>query len=72
MATEMNTDDTRQACRNLRTKIFYVSGGKTLDDITESSATSQYWCLKTMMIVGPEGMLAHPENCISGCDCYDC
>ncbi|HZS47840.1 MAG TPA: hypothetical protein VFC63_22410 [Blastocatellia bacterium] len=72
MASETIQNEDMLPCSHLRTKMFYISGGRTLEETTESGPTSQYWCLKTMMVVGPEGKLATPENCVSGCGCYNC
>jgi len=72
MASETTLNEEMLPCSNLRTKMFYISGGRTPEETTESGATSQYWCLKTMTVVGPEGWLAKPENCVSGCGCYNC
>lgn len=40
-------------------------------DISRSSSTAQYWCLKTMRPDGPDGALALPEDCIDERVCFE-
>jgi hypothetical protein len=58
-------------CRHLRTKSWYVPDSYAERDISRSSSTAQYWCLKTMRPDGPDGALALPEVCTEGRGCFE-
>jgi hypothetical protein len=58
-------------CRHLRTKTWYVPDSFAERDISRSSPTAQYWCLKTMRADGPDGALALPEDCTDERVCFD-
>ena len=58
-------------CRHLRTKTWYVPDSYTERDISRSSSTAQYWCLKTMRPDGPDGALALPEDCTDERACFE-
>jgi hypothetical protein len=58
-------------CRHLRTKTWYVPDSYTGRDISRSSSTAQYWCLKTMRPDGPDGALASPEDCTDERACFE-
>ena len=68
-------DGTRQPdpllCRHLRTKTWYVPDSYTERDISRSSSSAQYWCLKTMRPDGPDGVLALPEDCTDERACFE-
>ena len=58
-------------CRHLRTKTWYVPDSYTERDISRSSSTAQYWCLKTMRPDGPDGAMALPEDCTDERACFE-
>src|SRR6266702_2972419 len=58
-------------CHHLRTKTWYVPDSYTERDLTRSSSTAQYWCLKTMRPDGPDGALALPEDCTDERACFE-
>jgi len=58
-------------CRHLRTKTWYVPDSFAERDISRSSSTAQYWCLKTMRADGPDGALALPEDCTDERVCFE-
>jgi len=58
-------------CRHLRTKTWYVPDSYAERDVTRSSSTAQYWCLKTMRSDGPDGALALAEDCVEGRGCFE-
>src|SRR6185503_8254406 len=58
-------------CRHLRTKTWYVPDSYTERDVSRSSSTAQYWCLKTMRSDGPDGALALPEDCTDERACFE-
>ncbi len=58
-------------CRYLRTKTWYVPDSYAERDVSRSSSTAQYWCLKTMRSDGPDGALALAEDCVGGRGCFE-
>ena len=58
-------------CRHLRTKTWYVPDSYAERDVSQSSSTAQYWCLKTMRSDGPDGALALAEDCVEGRGCFE-
>jgi hypothetical protein len=58
-------------CRYLRTKTWYVPDSYAERDVSRSSSTAQYWCLKTMRSDGPDGALALAEDCVEGRGCFE-
>lgn len=58
-------------CRHLRTKTWYVPDSYAERDVSRSSSTAQYWCLKTMRSDGPDGALALAEDCVEGRACFE-
>jgi hypothetical protein len=58
-------------CRHLRTKTWYVPDSFTERDISRSSSTAQYWCLRTMRPAGPDGALVLPEDCTVERGCFE-
>ena len=57
-------------CTNLRTKRYYLSDEPPATYLAQDSATTGYWCLRTMGNFGPDGDYACPETCGSGRPCY--
>jgi hypothetical protein len=58
-------------CRHLRTKTMYVPDSYAERDISRSSSTQQFWCLRTLRPDGPDGDLALPEVCLKGRGCFE-
>jgi len=58
-------------CRHMRTKSFYVPDSFAERDVSRSSPTAQYWCLKTMRSAGPDGALVLPEDCTDDRGCFE-
>lgn len=58
-------------CRHLRTKTWYVPDSHAERDVSRSSATTQYWCLKTMRSDGPDGAPALAEDCTDERSCFE-
>jgi hypothetical protein len=58
-------------CRHLRTKTHYVPDSYEERDVSRSSSTAIFWCLKTMRSDGPDGALALPEDCVEGRGCWE-
>ena len=58
-------------CKHLKTKSSFVPNQNNSDEWrTNKSATSQYWCGKTMGITGPDGELVMPEDCQDHRKCF--
>ena len=58
-------------CRHLRSKTWYVPDSFADRDVSRSTSTAQYWCLKTMRSAGPDGALALPEDCTDERGCFE-
>ena len=57
-------------CRHLRTKALHVYGRETPDAYV-TSRSSNYQCLKTQFVTGPDGGLCVPEDCQPGRGCFE-
>ena len=55
----------KPACKNLRTKMYYVNVSQGLDSINmeKDDSMTQYWCLKTMQPIGPDERSVHRSDC---------
>ena len=60
----------RLICRNLRTKASYVPGIRTENYLVESDHKAQYWCVKTMKVIGPDDKFVVPEDCKPERKCF--
>jgi hypothetical protein len=58
-------------CRHLRTKAWYVPDSFRDRDFSESSSTTQCWCLRTLRAFGPDGDLVTPEACTDERLCFE-
>lgn len=56
-------------CQYLRTKKLYTAQ-KTDTTLTEDSP-SQYWCIRTMTVLGPDTLPVSPADCKSQRPCFD-
>src|SRR5213594_3469432 len=41
-------------CRHLRTKRYYYGSTDEVLEVADLSTTAQFWCLRTMRVVGPD------------------
>lgn len=58
-------------CRHLRTKRYYYgSTGETLET-ADLSSTAQFWCLRTMRVVGPDQSPVTAHDCRAGRGCCE-
>ncbi len=57
-------------CKRLRSKMYYVVGRDHLD-LAESSGTAQYWCARSVTVLGPDDILCCPEMCRPGRACFE-
>lgn len=68
----MNTNTTTAIaiCHHLRTKAYFVDG-RDAAELSVSTPTAVYWCLKTMQVMGPDAGLVCPEECHSERQCFE-
>jgi len=57
-------------CQSLRTKRYYISDAPPATYLAEETATTGYWCLKTMGAVGPDDNFVGPSECKGHRACY--
>lgn len=57
-------------CQHLRTKRYYISDAPPATYLAEETATTGYWCLKTMGVVGPDDNFVSPTDCKGHRACY--
>ena len=60
----------RLICQNLRTKASYVPGIRTENYLIESDPMAQYWCVRTMKVIGPDDKFVVPEECKPERKCF--
>lgn len=65
----INVDKTRKVCAHLRTKALHVYGQDTADAF-HTSRSSNYHCIHTAFVTGPDGCLVAPEECQPGRACF--
>jgi hypothetical protein len=53
-------------CENLRWKGMFID----TDQDTPTGTDSLFWCLKTQLILGPDGQVAGKWECNPGRSCY--
>lgn len=63
-------DPGQPVCRFLRTKAMHVYGQDTPDAFS-TSRSSNYHCLRTQFVTGPDGDLSVPERCKAGRGCFE-
>jgi len=59
------------ACRHLRTKRYYYGATGESPEAGEASTTAQFWCLRTMRVVGPDQALVTVDSCRAGRGCCE-
>jgi len=64
-------DDLSTYCRHLRTKRYYYGSAGELLEVAELSTTAQFWCLRTMRVVGPDEGYVTAAACRAGRTCCD-
>ncbi len=58
-------------CQYLRAKASYVPAERSPLYLTETSPETQYWCLKTMLVVGPDNDSVCTEDCGPDKGCFE-
>ena len=67
---EPDADLGADVCRHLRCKMFYVKGRDGCD-MTTSSTTAQYICLRSQQVVGPDDAPVGPGACAAARRCFE-
>lgn len=61
----------KSECKFIRTKSAYINNVENPEAWrTNDSSTRQYWCVKTMGVIGPDNNLAEPETCQPDRKCF--
>jgi hypothetical protein len=58
-------------CRSLRTKRYYYGSTEQTLETSELSTTAQFWCLRTMRVVGPDQGPVTAQTCRPGRSCCE-
>jgi hypothetical protein len=58
-------------CAHLRTKRYYYGSTDEVLEVAELSTTAQFWCLRTMRVVGPDEGYVSPATCRPGRACCE-
>jgi hypothetical protein len=58
-------------CRHLRTKRYYYGAPEEILESAELSTTAQFWCLRTMRVVGPDEGRVSARSCRDGRSCCE-
>jgi hypothetical protein len=64
-------DDLPGLCRHLRTKRYYYGSTDEVLEVADLSTTAQFWCLRTMRVVGPDEGSVSPATCRAGRGCCE-
>ncbi len=61
----------KSECKYIRTKSAYIPNIEDPEGWRKNdSSTRQYWCVKTMGVVGPDNKLTEPEECQPDRKCF--
>jgi len=58
-------------CRHLRSKRYYYGSTEETLESGDLSTTAQFWCLRTMRVVGPDQGLVAARTCRPGRSCCE-
>ena len=58
-------------CRHLRTKSYYYGSPDQTLESAELSTTTQFWCLRTMRVIGPDDRSVSAHACRPGRGCCE-
>jgi hypothetical protein len=58
-------------CRHLRTKRYYYGTIEETLETADLSTTAQFWCLRTMRVIGPDESPVTPGACRAGRGCCE-
>ena len=57
-------------CKNLRTKKSYIPAYDSQDYMEREHPHAQYFCLKTLHVIGKDDDIVSPRACIAGRACF--
>lgn len=58
-------------CRHLRSKKYYYGPPEETLEAGDLSTTAQFWCLRTMRVVGPDQRPVAARVCRPGRSCFE-
>jgi hypothetical protein len=58
-------------CRHLRTKRYYYGTIEETIETADLSTTAQFWCLRTMRVIGPDEAPVTARACRAGRACCE-
>ncbi len=58
-------------CKNMRTKASYVPDMQDPHYMEVYDPYSQYFCLKTLHVIGPDDDIVCPEECTASRNCFE-
>ncbi|MCC7264676.1 MAG: hypothetical protein IT369_19345 [Candidatus Latescibacteria bacterium] len=61
---------TQPICKNLRTKKSYIPAYQDQDYLTREHPHAQYFCLKTLHVIGKDDDIVSPGACGEGRGCF--
>lgn len=61
---------TQTVCKNLRTKKSYIPAYQDQDYLTREHPHAQYFCLKTLHVIGMDDDIVSPGACCAGRRCF--
>lgn len=60
----------KPVCQYLRTKKCYIPTQGSENFLAETSPGSQYWCIRTMTVMGPDDKVVSPDDCDGHRTCF--
>lgn len=57
-------------CREIRSKRYFFLREMPTEDHHLRDPSNHCWCRQTMQVVGPDGEMVRPQDCVSGRSCY--
>jgi hypothetical protein len=68
MITNQQSQTQNAVCRFLRCKEMFIDTGEPFD--IRNTGSGLYWCAHTQTVIGPDGQVAEPDNCVAGRSCH--
>lgn len=59
-----------EPCANLRTKKMYYQVYDDGSGTAGTGANANYWCVRTMKVIGPDEGFVGKQECVRGRDCF--
>jgi hypothetical protein len=58
-------------CGSLRSKKFFMMDAVPIDASQYLDGSNHCWCRETQQVIGPDGGVVDPEDCVAGRSCYN-